>query len=180
MNRILRSPVGRAWALLLLLAALLAAGNWWSNRPVSRLEHQQRMRDAELQQRFALAVSQLNAKQYQGAMTTLHRVLELSPKMPEAHVNMGYALLGMQQPEAAQGFFLSAIELRPQQANAYWGLAITHEQRQDYEAALGAMRSFLHLSRADDPYRSRARAALWEWEEKLGRHVVAGTPARPR
>jgi hypothetical protein len=34
------------------------------------------------------------------------------------------------------------------------------------------MRSYLHLSRADDPYRVRARAALWEWEEKLGRHEV--------
>jgi hypothetical protein len=44
------------------------------------------------------------------------------------------------------------------------------EQRKDYESALGGMRSFLHLARADDPHRVRARSALWEWEEKLGRH----------
>ena len=65
---------------------------------------------------------------------------------------------------------MSAIELKPQQANAYYGLAMADEMRNDYESALGGMRSYLHLSKADDPYRTRARSAIWEWEEKLGRH----------
>jgi tetratricopeptide (TPR) repeat protein len=99
----------------------------------------------------------------------LHRVLQLAPRMPEAHVNMGYALLGLKQADAARSFFTSAIELRPQQANAYYGLALVEEMRHDYELALGAMRSYLHLSPADDQYRVKARAALWEWEQKLGR-----------
>ena len=175
-----RTRRGRSWALLFTLVAVLAVAGWLgtnSPKTVSRLEHQQRMRNAEVRERFGIAVAQLNAKQYQPAMTTLHRVLELAPTMPEAHVNMGYALLGLQDAQAARGFFVAAIELRPQQANAYWGLAVSEEQRQDYEAALGAMRSFLHLSRADDPFRIRARAALWEWEEKLGRHRAAPAAA---
>jgi hypothetical protein len=45
--------------------------------------------------------------------------------------------------------------------------------RQDYESALGGMRSYLHLTPADDPHRVKARAALWEWEEKLGRRAGA-------
>nr|WP_255429215.1 tetratricopeptide repeat protein [Ramlibacter albus] len=112
----------------------------------------------------------LHAKQYDHAVAALHRVLELAPKMPEAHVNMGFALLGQERGDAARGFFLAAIELRPQQANAYYGLAMAEEMRSDYESALGGMRSYLHLSKADDPHREKARAAIWEWEAKLGRH----------
>jgi tetratricopeptide (TPR) repeat protein len=146
---------------------------------VSRAEHQQQMTDRELQQRFQQAVVMLHAKQYDNAVTALHRVLELAPRMPEAHVNMGYALLGLEQPDAAGGFFQAAIELNPRQANAYYGLAEAAEARGDYESALGAMRTFLHLSKADDPFRTKARSALWEWEEKLGRHAAAAAPTAP-
>jgi Flp pilus assembly protein TadD len=147
---------------------------------VSRLEHQQRMQQAEIRQRFDQAVVMLHARQYDHAITALHRVLELAPRMPEAHVNMGYALLGLERAEAARSFFLAAIELRPGQANAYYGLAMADEQRHDYESALGGMRSYLHLAPADDAHRVRARSAIWEWEDKLGRHAaVQAPPAKP-
>jgi len=138
---------------------------------VSRVEHQRQMQQAELKLRFQQAVVMLHAREYEHALTALHRVLELAPRMPEAHVNMGYALLGLQRADAARGFFQSAIELQPRQANAYYGLALAEEMRHDYPAALGGMRSYLHLSAADDPHRTRARSALWEWEDKLGRHA---------
>lgn len=138
---------------------------------LSRLGHQQQMQGAELRQRFDQAVVMLHAHQYEHAITALDRVLLLSPAMPEAHVNLGYALLGLQRSDAARAAFQAAIELRPQQANAYYGLALAEEQRKDLPAALGAMRSYLHLAAADDAHRARARSALWEWEEQLGRHV---------
>jgi tetratricopeptide (TPR) repeat protein len=147
---------------------------------VSRIEHQQQMQQSELRQRFEQAVVMLHAKQYDHAITALHRVLELAPRMPEAHVNMGYALMGLEQPAAAEGFFQAAVELNPRQANAYYGLALVAEAQQDYEAALGAMRTYLHFSPADDPHRTRARSALWEWEEKLGRHAAAAPGGEPR
>jgi len=137
---------------------------------VSRLEHQQQMREAELQQRFEQAVVMLHARQYEHAITALHRVLELAPRLPEAHVNMGYALIGLQQHEAARGFFEAAIDLNARQANAYYGLALVAEQQQDWEAALGAMRTYLHFASPNDPHTTRARSALWEWEGRLGRH----------
>jgi Flp pilus assembly protein TadD len=145
----------------------------------SRIQHQQQMQQAELRQRFDQAIVMLHAKQYEHAVTALHRVLQLAPKLPEAHVNMGYALLGLERADAARSFFLAAIDLRPAQANAYYGLALTDEMRQDYESALGGMRSYLHLSAADDPHRVKARAALWEWEQKLGRHAIAA-PGLPQ
>jgi Flp pilus assembly protein TadD len=158
-----------------LFVALLAAAAAVALRPgapasVSRLDHQRQMQDAEVRQGFDQAVAMLHAKQYDHAVAALHRVLELAPAMPEAMVNMGFALLGQQRADDARGFFLAAIEVRPAQANAYYGLAMAEEQRHDLPAALGSMRSYLHLSKADDPYRAKARSALWEWEEQLGRH----------
>jgi Flp pilus assembly protein TadD len=132
---------------------------------------------SEVDERFAQAVVMLHAKQYEPAVAALHRVLELAPRMPEAHVNMGFALLGMGRAQAAGDFFRSAIELRPAQANAYYGLALAAEAQSDLHTALGAMRSYLHVSRADDPYRAKARSAIWEWEQALGRHGPAGGAA---
>lgn len=57
---------------------------------------------------------------------------------------------------------------------------LTGEMRQDYGSALGGMRSYLHLSPADDRCRAKARPALWEWEEKLGRHAAAKPGAPPQ
>ena len=129
--------------------------------------HAQEMRNDEIAQRFQQGVLMLHAKHYEEAATVLHRVLELAPKMPEAHVNMGFVLLAQGHTEAARDFFETAIDLRPRQANAYYGLAVSLERACDLAGAMGAMRTYIHLGKLDDPYLRKARAALWEWETAL-------------
>ncbi|MFQ5470108.1 MAG: tetratricopeptide repeat protein [Gammaproteobacteria bacterium] len=123
----------------------------------------------ELENRFEQAVVMLHAKEYEHAITALHRVIELSPRMPEAYVNMGYALLGLERYQAARDFFITAADIQPYQGNAYWGLAVSQEKLGDLEAALGAMRTFIHLTPPESPFLKKARSALWEWEETLAR-----------
>ncbi len=118
----------------------------------------------EIHQRFQQGVVMLHAKRYEHAMVAFHRVLELDPAMPEAHVNMGFALIGLERYGAARDFFESAIALRKQQVNAYYGLAVALDGLRDRPGAIGAMRTFVHLSRPEDPHARKARAALWEWE----------------
>ncbi|MDB5953711.1 tetratricopeptide repeat protein [Ramlibacter sp.] len=177
----MKNPTTLAAAILVPALVLVGGIVRFAGEPasVSRMEHQQQMQRSELKQRFEQGVVMLHAKQYEHAVTALHRVLELAPRLPEAHVNMGYALIGLAQPEAARGFFEAAIELQPRQANAYYGLALVAEQQQDYESALGAMRTYLHLAPANDPHVTRARSALWEWEEKLGRHAPGAASSPP-
>ncbi|MBX3608106.1 MAG: tetratricopeptide repeat protein [Piscinibacter sp.] len=135
----------------------------------------------ELRERFEQAVLMLHAKQYEHAVTALHRVLELAPRLPEAHVNMGFALLGLGRAAAARDFFEAATALRPEQANAYYGLALAHEAEGDTELAIGAMRSYLHRARdADAAHLRRARAALWEWEAARRPFPQSGTDSRDR
>lgn len=136
------------------------------------IQHVEEARQREIDTRFQQAVAMLHAKEYDYALKALHRVLDLSPQMPEAHVNMGFALFGLERFEAARDFFYSAIELRPEQANAYFGLAISLERLGDLEGALGAMRTYLHRSKEDGAYQRRARAAIWEWEALLKQQRV--------
>ena len=134
--------------------------------------HATAAREKEIAKRFQEAVMMLHAKQYDYAITALHRVIELSPRMPEAYVNMGFALLGLKKYKAAGDFFNSAIDIRPYQANAYWGLAVSLEGMKDLEGALGAMRTYIHLAPSDpnsQDYVRRARSAVWEWETRLKR-----------
>jgi tetratricopeptide (TPR) repeat protein len=122
---------------------------------------------SDTQRLFNAAVVMLHAKRYDDAATALHRVLTYAPKMPEAHVNMGFALLGLQRHQEARDFFEGATALAPTQANAYYGLALVHEAQGDLPLATGAMRSYLHLARDERPeHLARARAALWEWQQQ--------------
>lgn len=129
--------------------------------------HSNQVRLEHVTVRFEQATAMLHAKRYDYAVTALHRVLELAPNMPEAHVNMGFALLGLKKYKAAGDFFASAIRLNSYQGNAYWGLAIALEQLGDKPAALGAMRTFIHLAKPEDPFVRRARSALWEWGNEI-------------
>jgi tetratricopeptide (TPR) repeat protein len=123
----------------------------------------------EARRRFEQAVIMLHAKQYEHAAVALQRVLTLAPRLPEAHVNMGFALLGLKRVAQAQGFFDAATALKPDQANAYYGLALSYEAQGDLALATGAMRAYLHLARDERPeHLRRARAALWEWEQARG------------
>lgn len=172
-----RSAVDRrALGLALTLVLVLGGGVWFANLPAP---HGAGAPDSEaqgqaLQRRFDEAVVLLHARQYGPAEQSLQQVLTLAPAMPEAHVNLGFALLGQQRAPDARRAFETAIDLRPAQANAYYGLALSHEAAQDLELAIGSMRSYLHLAQQEDPaHLARARAALWEWESELARRRAA-------
>jgi tetratricopeptide (TPR) repeat protein len=122
---------------------------------------------AEIDERFRQGVVMLHAKRYEYAVAAFDKVLEYAPDMPEAHVNLGFALVGLGRHKDAYDFFDKATVLRPQQANAYYGMALALEAQGDLRGAIGAMRTYLHLAEPQDPHRRRAQSALWEWEEGL-------------
>ncbi len=97
------------------------------------------------------------------ALAEFERVLALAPGLPQAHVNRGFALLGLRDYAAAGEAFSAALALHPGQANAYWGLAVVREAACDRAGASAAMRAYLHLAPAGQRFARRAQAALWEW-----------------
>ena len=133
---------------------------------------------ALVKERFEQAVFLLHGGQYQYAIKALDQVIQFAPKLPEAYVNMSYAYLGLKEYDTTMSAFAKAIDLKPDQANAYYGMAEVLGEKKDLELALGSMRTFIHLSQPDNPYLPKARAALWEWEAELGRvpGIKAGDP----
>jgi Flp pilus assembly protein TadD len=121
----------------------------------------------ELHERFQQAAAMLHIGQHLYALEALERVIELAPRLPEARVNAGFALLGLERPDRARQQFETAIDLRPGQANAYYGLGMALEALGDIEGALGAMRSYVHLAKADARHVRLARSAIWEWQGML-------------
>lgn len=117
----------------------------------------------EIEFAFRQGVTHLQAKDFRRAADAFHEVLRFAPAMPEAHVNMGFAMLGLARVEAARDFFESATALRPDQANAYYGMAVALEALGDREGARGALRTYLHRIAAADPFRARAEAMLARW-----------------
>jgi tetratricopeptide (TPR) repeat protein len=177
----------RSKALMLTVIPIIAGGlaiaylpDWVRTAAVDdagrvRPTHAREKAEAEIAQRFRQGVAALNAKRYEQAISDFHRVLELSPEMPEAHVNSGFAMIGMERYAVAREFFEGALALRGNQVNGYYGLAVALEGLGDLPGALGAMRTYLHLAPAGDPYRRKAEAAVWEWEAK-----VAGARAQEK
>jgi len=128
--------------------------------------HVNQRQNLQTQQQFADAAELLKAKHPQQAITLLHQVIRQYPRMPEAHTNLGFAMLDLNELAKAESSFNYAIEINPRQENAYYGLAVVAEKPEDYLYAMGAMRSYLHL-RKDDRYMAKARSALDYWEMQL-------------
>lgn len=115
-------------------------------------------------ERFQNAVALLHTGHYEPAVRLFNKIVIQAPWMPEAEVNLAYALMGMELYEEAELHFERALVLNEQQLNAYYGLAISRERQGDLDTALGAMRVYAHLAKEDDPYLRKAWSAIWEWE----------------
>ncbi|MCU7868575.1 MAG: tetratricopeptide repeat protein [Candidatus Thiodiazotropha sp. (ex Lucinoma borealis)] len=117
-----------------------------------------------LNEMFHEAVQLLQSRHYDLAIAAFTVIIKQASWMPEAKVNLAYALLGKGQATEAQGHFQQALLLNDRQLNAYYGLALCYEQSGDLDAALGAMRVYVHLAEPNSSYLRKAWAAIWEWE----------------
>lgn len=137
-------------------------------------KHVEAKRAEEARVRFEQGVAMMQMRQFDFAVQAFHRVLELNPQLPEAHVNMGFALYEKGDFAGAQRFFESATALNKNQVNAYYGLAIAAFAQKNNAVAVGAMRAWLHLTPPDDPFRAKGEAKFDEMqkafiEERSGR-----------
>lgn len=169
----------RRWATLgLSLAAIAGLGmalSWWPGKgvhvpnsyssPAEQRSETGVRHDHVVAELFQQGVAMLHTRRYDLASVSLHKLLQIAPRMPEAHVNMGFAQLGLARYAIAEDFFHTALELRATQVNAYYGLAMALEARKDLAGARGAMQTYIHLSGQEDPYRRKAQSAIWEWSE---------------
>ena len=178
---IVKSAVWSVAAQISVLVALLILV--WVKRPLEtvywsnpyqktikeRTAHSIEMRRNEIRQRFEQGVAMLQAGQYEFAIAAFHRVVELNPLIPEAHVNLGYAFYGLGDFRGADQFFRGALALAPGMANAHYGRAISLADQGYWAEARSAMLRYLELSSERDPYFYKARIKLGEIERHLNK-----------
>ena len=124
-------------------------------------------------QHFEKALAFMSNGQYQQAVDEWNQLLLINTSIPEAFVNLGFSLYELKKYRVASESFNQATDINPYQVNAYYGLAICYEKLGDIPAATGAMRSYIHLAKKDDPFIRKARSALWEWESQLSKPEVS-------
>jgi len=123
-------------------------------------------RARRVHQGFQQGVAMLQAGEYEYAVAALHEVLAIQPALPEAHLNMGFALLGAGEPGAAADFFNTATDLRPSLHNAYYGLALAERENGNDKAALAAMQAYTHLAAENERHLEPAKEFIWELQAK--------------
>lgn len=138
-------------------------------------QRQRRLLD-RLDRHYRRAVVLLHARAYAEAVSELTTVLDIAPRLAEGWVNIGYALLGLKRYQEARNAFLRAVDLRPDQTNAYYGLGETEWELGHHLAALGAMETFIHRSSEESEFVRKARSAVWEWRDWLRRRKTDGMP----
>lgn len=127
---------------------------------------------------FERGLANLRSGDAHGALRAFEEARRLRPHVAAVNSNIGFALLALSRPKQALEQFEAALELRPDLANAYYGLASAQELLGDLDAARGAMRTYLHLSDlSDEKFRRRAAAALWEWGDADRANAAAEPPA---
>ena len=160
-------------AILIVLVLLVQKNGTFDVRsvlPVMRHadpQHASQMKQREVRERFYQGVAMLQMGEYEHALTAFHRVLVLSPKLSEAHVNAGFALYELKDFRGAQKFFEGALALDASQINAEYGLAISLFELQQKIEAVHHMANYVRRLGNDDPYKPKAEKRLAEMTAAL-------------
>jgi tetratricopeptide (TPR) repeat protein len=140
------------------------------------------VRDPLAQRALDRAAELIERQRYAQAIDVLNHAQPLLKDKPQAYLLIGRALEGQGDAATARDFYLAAVDRDPYLYEGYWGVATTSESLGELDAALGAMRSYLHTEPDKHPDRLRvaqARSAIWEWEAKLGRGPWGPTQGIP-
>lgn len=121
----------------------------------------------ELATRFQQGVAMLQLGEFEYAVTAFHRVLVLAPRLPEAHLNMGFALYELKDYLGAQRFFEGAKALAPDFLNVEYGLAVSLFAQGQTVEAVHHMGRYLSGLKRDDPFREVAEDKMRIMESAL-------------
>lgn len=137
---------------------------------------------AAIEEALQIIAKQIDNGLSDEALAALETIRPIVRGNARAYLLVGRALEAKKDFAAARDFYAAALDRDAYLSDAYWGVATTSEAMADLEAAVGAMRSYLHTEPDKDPERLRiaqARSALWEWEARLGRGPWGPTKGIP-
>lgn len=103
----------------------------------------------------------------QWAINTLRQAIALDPANPRLRVDLGGLFYTAKKYELAIDLFKSAINLKPDYANAYYNLAYAYKEKGEYQNAVSMMETVLTLVNKDSNDFQKAKSDLEEFKKLL-------------
>ncbi len=94
---------------------------------------------AEIQEYFEKGVAEVAGKDFQAALASFQKVIDLAPDSAEAHFNKGFAYMGLNDPEKALPCYEKAVELRTDYYDAFVELGNIYNNTQRWDDAMQAL-----------------------------------------
>jgi Flp pilus assembly protein TadD len=106
----------------------------------------------------------IDASNFEGALTPLQKFIAEKPEVAFAHFQLGYAYTALKRGDEARVEYERAIALDPKMPEAYLNLGILLLDKQEYTAAVVPLRKAVELL----PAQSRPRSLLAVAQERSG------------
>jgi Flp pilus assembly protein TadD len=110
---------------------------------------QQEQLSAELAKLFEEGVAAAQSGDYDAAIASFERVLELAPESPEANFNLGVANEKKGNVDVAVSLYRKAAELRPDYSDPYLGLANIYTSGKQWSEAMEVLERAFELLPTD-------------------------------
>jgi len=110
-------------------------------------------RDAGLLNNISIALMKL--QRFDEALSHAEMATRANPYMPEPANTLGEIYMAKGDYKKAAQYFMTFLQLRPEDARAYWNMAIALERTGEYEKALRFANQFLAME-TDPRYRQAA------------------------
>ncbi len=94
-----------------------------------------------------VGASNAELRQFDAAIESYKKALEIKPDYAEAYYNMGNALTDKGDPEAAIDSYKQALKIKPDYAEVYYNMANALKDKGDPESSLPAQRGVTYTSK---------------------------------
>ncbi|MBI5586891.1 MAG: tetratricopeptide repeat protein [Deltaproteobacteria bacterium] len=162
---------GKAFTAAAALAAVvaLAAGPIGCSKEQKQAETKQRQpaqSASAAKEHFDKGVQLTMKGQTDDAIKEFEATLQIDPKSPEAHNNLGFAYYDKGDADKAIEHQKKALEGDPNLANAYYGLAMALEKKGDKEGAVANWKEFMKLAQPHSKWWMQAQTHIKNLEGK--------------
>jgi tetratricopeptide (TPR) repeat protein len=104
---------------------------------------------AEIQELFTQGVAAVESEDYQGALASFDKVIELVPTSAEAHFNKGFIYMKLDDPEKALPCYEKAVELQPDYYDALVELGNIHNNAHRWAEAMEVFGRAIEIKSTD-------------------------------
>lgn len=128
-------------------------------------KYEEAITDSQAEEHFKKGLEAYYSRRYEIAAAEFKQSIAANPQSPVAYSNLGYVYYDMNMLERSYEYQKKAVEIDPNYANAYYGLALIHCEWGDKKSAVQYWKEYLRIEPTG--YFSRRAAEAIDSIEKM-------------